>query len=101
MVRDHFGVTNHQGPAKKPPGQKSACKGEGKYINDFREIIYHVYVCFGKINDYVCKIQYRNRSIFCTQPEQYFGGDIPMSIWLKKEFLLLNATVLLSSFYLY
>lgn len=101
MVRDHFGVTDHQGPAKGPPGRKNVCKWEGKYVSYFREMIYHVYVYSGKINDYVCKTQYINRSFFCTQPAQYFRGDIPLSIWINKEFLLLNDTVVLKRFYLY
>lgn len=89
------------GTSKGTPGQNNVCTWEGKVINDFREIICHVYVYSGKINDYVWKIQYLNRSLFCTQPAQYFGGKIPLSIRLNKELLLLNATVVLSTFYLY
>lgn len=50
---NQFGVTNHQGPAKRPPGQKSACKGEGKYINDFREIIMCMFILGKSITTYV------------------------------------------------
>lgn len=42
--------------------EECICKGEGKYVNDFRKLINICYVYSGTINEYVCTTQYINRN---------------------------------------
>lgn len=75
-------------------------KGEKTLIGGKWLLYLRVFVQ-GKISDYVHKIQYINWSFFRSQHAWYFRGDSPSCIQLNKECLLLNATLLLRSFYFY
>lgn len=61
VIRYESGVSDQQGPPKRPWRKKNTSKGEGTYINDFREIIIIYMFILGK-SIYVIQ----NRSFFCT-----------------------------------
>lgn len=98
MVKYDFGVADHQGPPKKPLGQKNTCAKRRAYILMIWGKLLSSICLFRKVNEYVCKIQYINRSFLCNQHAQYFRGDNPSCIQPNKECLLLNASLLLRSF---
>lgn len=72
-------------------------KGEETSVHDFRKIIIICMVILGQsMNTYVNSVYKQNFS--CIHYAWYFGTNIPLCIWLNKECLLLNATLMFRSF---
>lgn len=96
---EHWGVWPPGTTRETPRIEECVCKGEGKYFNDFGEMIINMGVCLVWDNHWICRQKkvYKQK-LSCIHNAWLLGGAIPLWIWPNKEYLLLNAALVLRSF---